>query len=72
MTTLATRLDVVPEKRDELVAEIDERHPRRLPAQPQLREESTPELERLVDAADVERDMVDADRARHHASGAAA
>jgi len=53
---------------DELVSEVDEGHSARSAAQLQIREERSPELERLVDAADVERDVVDPDRTRHDAN----
>jgi hypothetical protein len=62
---LAARLDTVLEERDELVAEVDERHAPRAAAELQIREERPPELECLVDAADVERDVIDADGAWH-------
>ena len=48
-------------QRQELVAEVDERHPRRPAAQLEL-EESAVEGQRLLDVADLERDVVDADQ----------
>src|SRR5262245_36033479 len=65
VAVLAPWLDVVLEQRHELVTEVDERHSRRSAAQLQVREERAPELERLRDAAHVERDMVDPDRTCH-------
>src|SRR5262249_11739246 len=50
---LAPRLDLLLEQGDELVAEVDERHPRRPAAQLQLGEQRPPEIERLGDAAHV-------------------
>jgi hypothetical protein len=49
-------------ERDELVAHVDERHPPPAPAQRQL-EDPGVEVERLLDAADLEGDVVDADEA---------
>src|SRR5438477_10882996 len=54
-------------ERDELVADVDDRHPRRATAQLEV-EDPAVELERVVDALDLERDVVDADEARHLAS----
>ena len=59
---------------DELVARVDEGHPGRAAAQAQL-EDLAVEGERLVEVADLEGDVVDADEPRGHAragSGAAA
>src|SRR5262249_10442420 len=52
-------------ERDELVAEIDERHAAHPTAQLHVAEESLPERERLVEVAALERDVVDADRMSH-------
>src|SRR6516164_9564307 len=51
-------------QREELVAHVDERRSRRAAAQGEL-EDSAVERERLVNVADLERDVVDADEARH-------
>ena len=51
-------------EREELVAHVDERHPRDPSAQLQL-EQAPVEVERLVDRADLERDVVDPDGASH-------
>ncbi len=54
-------------ERDELVAHVDERHLRAdATAQLELEEAAVPR-ERLVDVADLERDVVDPDEARHTA-----
>jgi len=50
--------------RDELVAQVDEGHARRPAPQPEL-EDPAVELERVVDALDLERNVVDADEPRH-------
>src|SRR2546421_37988 len=50
-------------ERDELVADVDEGHPRGAAAQREL-EDRAVEIQRLVDAPDLERDVVDADEAR--------
>jgi hypothetical protein len=47
-------------ERDELVAHVDERRPRRATAERE-REDPPVEGERLVDVVDFERDVVDAD-----------
>ena len=53
-------------QREELVAEIDERH-RRADAAPQLEvDQARVPGERLVDVADLEGDVVDPDRPRAH------
>ena len=54
-------------ERDELVAHVDERHPAAAPPQLEV-EQAAVELERLVDRAHLERDVVDADRAGHSPS----
>src|SRR5437763_8422520 len=54
-------------KRDELVADVDERHPRRATAQLEV-EDPAVELQCVVDALDLGRDVIDADEARHLAS----
>ena len=55
----------VARERDELVAHVDERHPGAgAAAQLELEELPVP-LERLVDIADLERDVVDPDEPRH-------
>ena len=55
-------------QRNELVAHVDERHPSPAASQLEL-EESSVELERLVDVADLERDVVDADESGQSAPG---
>ena len=50
-------------ERDELIAHVDERHARAAAAQREL-EQPAVEGERLVDVADLERDVVDADQTR--------
>src|SRR5262249_7802851 len=65
VSMLAPRLDGVLEESDELVTEVDESHVARLAAQLQLREERAPELECLLEAADVERDMIDPQHTSH-------
>ena len=50
--------------REELVAQVDERHPRHAPAQLEV-EEPRVELQRLVEVADLERDVVDPDQSGH-------
>jgi hypothetical protein len=57
------RLRAAGRESDKLVAEVDERHPRRAAAQLEA-EDAAVKLERLVDVADFERDVVDADEAR--------
>ncbi len=52
-------------KRDELVAEVDERHPARTPAKPNVVEVPLEERNSLVDVADFDGDVVDADKAGH-------
>jgi hypothetical protein len=52
-------------ERDELVADVDERHPAGASSQCQL-EDATVEVERLLDVADLERDVVDSDETRLH------
>src|SRR5262245_49377414 len=54
---------------DELVAEVDEGHPPAATAERQLAEDLLQEGERLVDVADLDGDVVDADRAGHGTSG---
>ena len=63
------RLRAPARERDELVADIDERHPSRASAELQV-EDAAVEAERIVDVVDLERDMVDADepRAIRHAA----
>jgi catechol 2,3-dioxygenase-like lactoylglutathione lyase family enzyme len=51
-------------ERDELVADVDERHARRATAQLEV-EDPAVELERVVNALDLERDVVYADEPRH-------
>ena len=51
-------------QRQELVAHVDERHPPGAAAQREV-EQAAVELERLLDVADLERDVVDADQAGH-------
>ena len=53
-------------ERDELVAQLDERHPADAAAQLDL-EQAAVELERLVDRVDLERDVIDPDGAGHAA-----
>ena len=56
----------VARERDELVAQVDERHPvADPPAQLELEEAAVPG-DRLVEVAHLERDVVDADEPRHH------
>src|SRR5207248_43653 len=50
---------------DELVAQVDERHPAAAAAQLEVAEDPLPECERLVEVGDLERDVVDADRSGH-------
>jgi catechol 2,3-dioxygenase-like lactoylglutathione lyase family enzyme len=52
---------------DELVTDVDERHAPPAAAELQL-EDAAVEVERLVDAADLERDVVDSEQTRHSAS----
>ena len=52
-------------ERDELVAEIDERHVPTPPAQVEPIDELPEELEHLVQVADLDGDVVDADEPRH-------
>jgi hypothetical protein len=52
-------------QRDELVAEVDERHPRHPAPQLQRPEHPLPPRERLVKRADLERDVVDAEEPGH-------
>jgi hypothetical protein len=54
-------------ERDELVADVDEGHARRAAAQLEV-EDPAVELERVVDALDLERNVVDADESRHGTS----
>src|SRR5262249_34829757 len=65
VSMLPPRLDGLLEEGDELVTEVDESHVSRAAAQPQLRKERTPELECLLEAADVKRDMIDPQRTSH-------
>src|SRR5947199_131401 len=53
--------------RDEVAADVDERQARRATAQLEI-EDPAVEGERVVDALDLERDVVDADEPRHEAS----
>ncbi len=53
-----------PHQRDELVAHVDERHRGGAAPQRERPEQALPERERLVDRADLERDVVDPDE-RH-------
>ena len=71
VTVPVRRLRSALRERDELVAHVDERHPRQTTAQLEL-EDPAVEVERVVDALDLERDMVDPDRTRHSASVVAA
>src|SRR5262249_50332469 len=64
----APRLDGVLEDGDELVTEVNEGHVSRSAAQLQLRKERAPEVECLLEAADVERDVIDPQRASHRGS----
>ncbi len=58
------RLRAASGKSDELVADVDEGHLR--PAAPQLQlEDPAEEGQRLLDVADLDRDVVDPDEARH-------
>ena len=52
-------------ERDELVSEVDERHPRGPAPQLHAVEDPVEERERLVDVADLDRDVVDAHEPRH-------
>ena len=52
-------------ERDELVADVDERHAPGSAAQREL-EDAAVELERLLDVPDLQRDVVDSDRLRSH------
>ena len=52
-------------ERDELVAEVDEGHARAAPAQLHVVEDPPEERDRLVDVADLDREVVDADESRH-------
>ena len=58
MAVLVGRLGAPAREREELVAHVDERHPVRAAAQREL-EQLTVERERLVDVADLERDVID-------------
>jgi hypothetical protein len=58
------RLRPALSKSDELVAQVDERHASHASAQGEL-EEAAVELERLVDVADLESHVVDADESGH-------
>src|SRR5436190_6401472 len=60
---LVRRLGTVGRERDELVAEVDEGHPRFDPAPELEREDATVELEGRVYVAHLERDVVEADGA---------
>ena len=60
---LVLRLGPARGQGDELIAHVDERHARAAPAQREL-EQPPVERERLVDVADLERDVVDADQTR--------
>src|SRR6185437_7282453 len=68
MAVLAPWLDLVLGQSDELIAQVDERHPTRAAAQLQIREQRTPDRERALDAAHVERDVVDPDRTLYDAT----
>ena len=57
------RLRAPARERDELVADVDERHPPGASAELQV-EDAAVEAERLVDVVDLERDVVDADKPR--------
>src|SRR4029450_183977 len=49
---------------DELIADVDERHPSEVAPELELEDPAVP-LERLVDVADFQRDVVDANEPRH-------
>ena len=68
VATAVGRLGPAPLERDELVPEIDERHAGASAAKLEGAEDPLPERKRLVDVADLERDMVDPDRACHDSS----
>ena len=59
-------------ERDELVAEVDERHPLVSAPEAQRPEEPLPEGDRLAEVTHLQRDVVDSDRSRHIASVATA
>ena len=60
------RLRASGREREKLVTHVDERHPRTASPQPQL-EQAPVEHERLVDVADLERNVVEAEaRLRLH------
>ena len=52
-------------ERDELVAQVDERHAAAAPAQLEVIDELPEELEHLVEVADLDGDVVDADEPGH-------
>jgi hypothetical protein len=60
---LILRLRSLRGQRNELIAHVDERHGPAAPAQREF-EQSSIERERLVDVADFQRNVVDADQAR--------
>ena len=63
MPVLVLRLRPAFGQGDELIAHVDERHAGAAPAQREL-EQPPVERERLVDVADLERDVVDPDQTR--------
>jgi len=57
------RLRTASHERDELIADVDERHAGRPAAQPEV-EQAAVELDRAIDVVDLEGDVVDPDEAR--------
>jgi hypothetical protein len=68
VATAVGRLGSALLERDELVAQIDERHPGAPAAKLERPEDPLPERKRLLEVANLERDMVDPDRACHDSS----
>ena len=67
VTAAVRRLSSALRERDELVADVDEGHVRRASTELEI-EDPAVELERVVDALDLERDVVDPDESRHGTS----
>ena len=68
MPGLVRRLRASLRQRDELVAHVDERHPARASAQLERPEDRLPEPQRLVEVANLQRDVVDPDELWHRPS----
>ena len=68
MPGLVGRLRTAVRERDELVSQVDERHPTAAPAHFERAEDRLPERECLLEIADLERDVVDPHELWHCAS----